>query len=372
VATKGLSFKHVEVSGGTKFILLDSEGSFSPVKVSNELSVVEKEATELFLQELIFEMSDYFLCVVNDFTSLDQRYLDKLTRNLQNSKKDFREVIVVHNCKEVIDEDTLRYVWETQVTAIYGSGTPQTTLVAATDPATNTLVEKAVGWFKTPFSRHVLLANSDSDLGENLNPWAFSLLRYWLKSVFIPVARDFSVVDAVVHYSNQKLATHFKTHPQLALTHTEEAGTEGRVWYIRSHSEAPERLRLHQLSVDASGIMLARPDSYLPPVDIVREPDAYNIYMDLPGMTRDQVKLSRQNVVTIVKGTRESGLSDREIATSVTRQERKAGEFTMTFRIPEEYQRRWESADMENGVLRIRYLKDEEEEEGKGEVNPIA
>ena len=97
-------------------------------------------------------------------------------------------------------------------------------------------------------------------------------------------------------------------------------------------------MRLHQLSVDASGIMLARPDSYLPPVDIVREPDAYNIYMDLPGMTRDQVKLSRQNVVTIVKGTRESGLSDREIATSVTRQERKAGEFTMTFRIPEEYQ----------------------------------
>ena len=37
-------------------------------------------------------MSDYFLCVVNDFTSLDQRYLDKLTRNLQNSNKPFREV----------------------------------------------------------------------------------------------------------------------------------------------------------------------------------------------------------------------------------------------------------------------------------------
>ena len=69
--------------------------------MTDELSVVEKETTELFLQELIFEMSDYFLCVVNDFTSLDQRYLDKLTRNLQNSQKDFREVIAVHNCKEV-------------------------------------------------------------------------------------------------------------------------------------------------------------------------------------------------------------------------------------------------------------------------------
>ena len=351
--------RHVEVEGGTKFVLLDSEGSYSPVKVSNELSVVEKEATELFLQELIFEMSDYFLCVVNDFTSLDQRYLDKLTRNLQNSKKDFREVIVVHNCKEVIDEDTLHHVWETQVTAIYGSGTAQSTLVAASHPTDGKLVEKAVGWFKTPFSRHVLLANSDSDLGENLNPWAFSLLRYWLKSVFVPVSREFSVVDAVVHYSNQKLATHFKTHPQLALTHTEDSA----LWYIRSLSDAPEKLRLHQVSVDASGIMLARPDSYLPPVDIVREGDAYYIYMDLPGMTRDQIKLSRQNVVTIVKGTRESGLTDHEIATAVTRQERKTGDFTMTFRIPEEYMRTWDSVTVENGVMCIRYMRDVDEEE---------
>jgi HSP20 family molecular chaperone IbpA len=361
VATKGLSFKHVEVEGGTRFVLLDSEGSYSPVKVLNELSVVEKEATELFLQELIFEMSDYFLCVVNDFTSLDQRYLDKLTRNLQSSKKDFREVIVVHNCKEVIDEDTLRHVWETQVTAIYGAGTPQSTLVAAVDPNTGTLVEKAVGWFKTPFSRHVLLANADSDLGEQLNPWGFSLLRYWLKSVFVPVSRDFSVVDAVVHFSNQKLTTHFKAHPQLALVQSEE---EPGVSYIRSLSDSPEALRLHQVAVDASGIMLARPDSYLPPVDIIRDVDgAYVIYMDLPGMTRDQIKISRQNVVTIVKGTRDPDHTEKEIATAVTRQERKTGDFTMTFRIPEEYQRKWDSATVENGVLCVRYLKDTDEEE---------
>ena len=361
VATKGLSFKHVEVDGGTRFVLLDSEGSYSPVKVLNELSVVEKEATELFLQELIFEMSDYFLCVVNDFTSLDQRYLDKLTRNLQGSKKDFREVIVVHNCKEVIDEETLRHVWETQVTAIYGAGTPQSTLVAAVDPNTHTLIEKAVGWFKTPFSRHVLLANADSDLGEQLNPWGFSLLRYWLKSVFVPVSREFSVVDAVVHYSNQKLTSHFKAHPQLALVQTQH---DPGICYIRSLSDSPEALRLHQVAVDASGIMLARPDSYLPPVDIIRDGDgAYVVYMDLPGMTREQIKLSRQNVVTIVKGTREPDHSEKQIATAVTRQERKTGDFTMTFRIPEEYQRKWDSATVENGVLCIRYLKDTDEEE---------
>ena len=302
--------------------------------MTDELSVVEKETTELFLQELIFEMSDYFLCVVNDFTSLDQRYLDKLTRNLQNSTKAFREVIVVHNCKEVIDDATLRHVWETQVTAIYGSGTMQHTKVAAIDAMTETLVEKTVAWFKTPFSRHVLLANHDSELGELLNPWAFSLLRYWLKSVFVPVNREFAVVDTVVHYSNIKLANHFKSHPQLQLVQTDQP----HLAYIRSCSEVREQLRLQQISVDASGIMLARPDNYLPPVDIIKEVDGtYCIYMDVPGMTRAQIKLSRQNVVTIIKGTREPDFTERELATAVTRQERKHGDFTMTFRIPEEY-----------------------------------
>ena len=350
VSTKGLSFKHVEVDGGTPFILLDSEGSYAPVKVTDELSVVEKETTELFLQELIFEMSDYFLCVVNDFTSLDQRYLDKLTRNLQNSNKPFREVIVVHNCKEVIDEETLHYVWESQVTAIYGSGTMQSTKVAAHDPLSLELVEKTVGWFKTPFSRHLLLANADSDLGEQMNPWAFSLLRYWLKSVFVPVNRDFSVIDAVVHYSNLKLQNHFKSHPQLMLVQTPEPN----VCFVRSCSTQPEQLRLQQLSVDASGIMLTRPDNYLPPVDIIKDNDgSYRVYMDIPGMTRENVKLSRQNVVTIVKGSREPEFTQREMATSVARQERKHGDFTMTFRIPEEFQRKWDECKVENGVMCI-------------------
>jgi len=67
---------------GTKLILLDTVGSYSPVRVISELSVIEKEATELFILDLVFEISDYFICVVNDFTSLDQRYLDRLSRSL--------------------------------------------------------------------------------------------------------------------------------------------------------------------------------------------------------------------------------------------------------------------------------------------------
>ena len=70
------------VDVGTRLILLDTAGSYSPVKIQNEFSVIEKEASELFILDLVFELSDYFICVVNDFTSLDQRYLDKISRNL--------------------------------------------------------------------------------------------------------------------------------------------------------------------------------------------------------------------------------------------------------------------------------------------------
>ena len=64
VSTKGLSFKHVNVES-TEFVILDSAGSYSPVRVTDELSVAQKEATELFLLELIFDLSDYFIVVVN-------------------------------------------------------------------------------------------------------------------------------------------------------------------------------------------------------------------------------------------------------------------------------------------------------------------
>lgn len=151
--------------------------------------MAEKEATELFLLDLIFDLSDYFICVVNGTTirwrfelhqtmpavsclklltlapcctltgccpgSLSSAQTsplwtsatcewnrlqwlavshripsqrpcyqlalmcawlwfacrDKLTRSLQNSMKTFREVIVVHNLKEVMSRNVLEHLW---------------------------------------------------------------------------------------------------------------------------------------------------------------------------------------------------------------------------------------------------------------------
>ena len=53
VNTKGQSFKYVNMDEGTRLILLDTAGSYSPVKVENNMSIVEKEATEMFILDQV-------------------------------------------------------------------------------------------------------------------------------------------------------------------------------------------------------------------------------------------------------------------------------------------------------------------------------
>jgi len=359
VNTKGLSFKHVDMDSGTKLILLDTAGSYSPVKVTSEFSVAEKEATELFLLDLVFDISDYFICVVNDFTSLDQRYLDKVSRSLQISrKKTFREVIVLHNLKEVESEDVLQHLWLTQVTQIYGSGRVQTTQVAAVNSNTGELEEKAVIWFKTPYSRHICLANADSELGQTLNPWAFSLLKYWLKAVLIPVNRPVSVVEAVLSFSTQKLSTYFKLPVELKIVE----GADALHKRITCTSDSfHEQTRMPQIAIDSSGFVMARPDSFLPLVDVI-ENGEYCIYMDLPGLTESDIVIIRENVVTVVQGRRKSPYIVESEGLTVVKQERKYGDFTMNFRIPDRYERRWCDYEIKDGVMKIVYKRDQDED----------
>lgn len=360
VNTKGLSFKYVNIDEGTKLILLDTAGSYSPVKVENNLSIIEREATEHFILELVFDVADYFLFVVNDFTSLDQRYLDKLSRSLQSSpNKTFREVIVIHNFKEVESTEILEHLWQTQVQQIYTEGSEQFTLVAAKNPLTDKLEEKKVKWFKSPFTRHVCIVNHDSILGLSQNPWTFSLLRYWLKAVLVPLNREFSVVDNVINFSNKTLSQYFKVDVNLSLNDTDNILTKK----ITNQGNGEEKLRLPQISIDSSGFVMTRPDSFLPSVDIIRTNKDYIISMDVPGMFKEDIQLSRNNVVTIVKGVRKKNLDESTFdSKEFDTNERKFGEFTLNFKIPDEYHRKWHEYTVENGVLTLKYEKDDGEE----------
>lgn len=83
--------------------------------------------------------------------------------------------------------------------------------------------------------------------------------------------------------------------------------------------------------------------------------------MDVPGISEEEVEMYRQNVVTIVKGNRKRPYNE-DISDNIKKQERKYGEFTLSFRIPENFERKWSFFGIENGVLKIVYDKDKDDD----------
>lgn len=54
---------------------MDTAGCYAP---ENLKSIKDKEQAEKLILEVIFEVADYFICVVNDFTSIEIRFLNEL------------------------------------------------------------------------------------------------------------------------------------------------------------------------------------------------------------------------------------------------------------------------------------------------------
>lgn len=78
-------------------------------------------------------------------------------------------------------------------------------------------------------------------------------------------------------------------------------------------------------------------------------------------MTKEDLDVYRTNVTTIIKGTRPNKKEALEKGVSLEKNERKFGPFTLSFRIPNNYERKWTQWDVENGVFWIQYKNDNDE-----------
>ena len=66
-------------------------------------------------------------------------------------------------------------------------------------------------------------------------------------------------------------------------------------------------------------------------------------------------------MTTIVKGNKLRPTQDQNELKNLIRNERKYGDFTLTFKIPEIYQKKWTNYQIRDGVLIITYDKDQDE-----------
>ena len=98
--------------------------------------------------------------------------------------------------------------------------------------------------------------------------------------------------------------------------------------------------------------------SMRPTVDIVEQDDSVIVNADMPGMEKDNIKITVDEGVLSIEGSREH--ATEENGKSFTRNERFMGSFTRSFTLPKWADGSKISADYKNGVLMVTIPKGEE------------
>ncbi|MBV8225633.1 MAG: Hsp20/alpha crystallin family protein [Verrucomicrobia bacterium] len=94
-----------------------------------------------------------------------------------------------------------------------------------------------------------------------------------------------------------------------------------------------------------------------PPVDIAEDDKEYTLKAELPGMNKEDIKVSAEGGVLSITGERK--IEKEEKHKKYHRIERSYGTFTRSFALPENTSADKVSAEFKDGVLKVHLPKDE-------------
>jgi HSP20 family protein len=109
-------------------------------------------------------------------------------------------------------------------------------------------------------------------------------------------------------------------------------------------------------------------NDFHPHCDLIESGHTYIIQMDVPGMEKDQLKITQKDRVITISGERELYLEDDA---ELKRSERKQGSFSRSFALPENVDFSSVSATCKNGVLTVKADKTENKNSDSGTSIPI-
>jgi HSP20 family protein len=100
--------------------------------------------------------------------------------------------------------------------------------------------------------------------------------------------------------------------------------------------------------------------NFRPEADLIVSDKTFSIVMDLPGLTKKEIAITRKQDILNVRGEREVELTENE---HYKRKERKSGAFMRSFAIPEKADASNITASFRNGVLTIQLPMDSTDED---------
>ena len=98
--------------------------------------------------------------------------------------------------------------------------------------------------------------------------------------------------------------------------------------------------------------------AWSPVVDIEESAEAYIIHAELPGLSKEKVKVTVENGVLTLSGERD--LERRVETKTFHRVERSHGTFTRSFTLPDDVESESVEANFKDGLLEIQIAKREE------------
>lgn len=111
----------------------------------------------------------------------------------------------------------------------------------------------------------------------------------------------------------------------------------------------------------------ARQAVWSPRVDVAETEDAYQVHMDLPGLSSDDLDINYHDGTLSVSGERQ--MEHAEDGTNFSRIERMHGRFYRSFSLPQAANAEGIEATFDNGVLSISIPKTPESQPRRIEVN---
>ncbi|HZY09795.1 MAG TPA: Hsp20/alpha crystallin family protein [Bacteroidota bacterium] len=98
--------------------------------------------------------------------------------------------------------------------------------------------------------------------------------------------------------------------------------------------------------------------AFMPAVDIIEEKDDYIVKVDLPGLSKNDVKITVQNDILTIRGEKNQVKETEDI--NYRRMERSYGAFQRSFTLPSSVKNEKIDATFNDGVLTISLPKVEE------------
>lgn len=107
--------------------------------------------------------------------------------------------------------------------------------------------------------------------------------------------------------------------------------------------------------------------SWAPLADVVENDKSYTITVDLPGLTKKDIKVSYSNGLLSINGERKSEKESKD--SNYYKVERSFGKFYRCFNMPEGIDEDKIDAKFEDGILKIEVAKSEEAKPKQIEIN---